>query len=128
MILRKTIIEFVNNPDDISNHGLGTYYYLPDGDLLIRAYLKDLSYYNEAWLIAIHELIEQRLTEHRGIEEPIIDAFDKMIDENGGNSDEAGNEKNSPYYREHRFAENIERQLAHELDLDWFEYYNNYQI
>jgi hypothetical protein len=128
MILKKIIIEFTDNPDDISNHGIGTYYYLPSGKLLVRAYMKDEKSFNEAWLIAIHELVEQRLTEQRGISEPVIDAFDKMIDKQGGQADEAGNEPNSPYKREHRFAENIERQLAYELGIDWFEYYDNYQI
>jgi hypothetical protein len=128
MILKKIIIEFTDNKDDISNNGTGTYYYLSSGELLVRAYMKDEKSFNEAWLIAMHELIEQRLTEQRGIPEPVIDAFDKMIDEQGGKADEAGNEINSPYKKEHRFAENIERQLAYELGIDWFEYYDNYQI
>ena len=128
MILKKITIEFTDDPNDISNHGIGTYYYLPSGELLVRSYMKDEKSFNEAWLIAMHELIEQRLAEQRGIPEPVIDAFDKMIYEQGGQADEAGNEPNSPYKKEHRFAENIERLLAHELGINWFEYYDNYQI
>jgi hypothetical protein len=127
MILRKIIIEFTDNPKDIRNEGLGDYYYLGE-DLVIKAYMKKSDSYNKAWLIAIHELIEQRLTEHVGIKEKDIDAFDKMIAENGGQADEAGNEPDSPYRLQHRFAENIERLLAQQLDIDWFDYYNNYQI
>jgi hypothetical protein len=128
MTLRKIIIEFTNDPSEIRNSGLGDYYYVTGGDLIVKTYMKDADSYNEAWLIAMHELIEQRLTEHAGIEESDIDKFDRMIDENGGQADEAGNEPNSPYRLQHRFAENIERMLAHELKVDWFNYYNNYQI
>jgi hypothetical protein len=127
MILKKIIIEFTDNPDDISNHGIGTYYYLPTGELLVRTYMKDEKSLNEAWLIAMHELVEQRLTEQRGIPEPVIDTFDRMLDEKGEDADFGGDHPDSPYKKEHRFAENIERQLAHELGIDWNEY-DNYQI
>jgi hypothetical protein len=128
MILKKITIEFTDNPNDISNHGIGTYYYLPSGELLVRSYMKDGKSFNEAWLIAMHELIEQRLTEQRGIPEPVIDDFDRMLDERGEDADFGGDHPDSPYRKEHRFSENIERLLAHELSIDWFEYYNNYQI
>jgi hypothetical protein len=127
MILRKIIIEFTDDPNDIRNEGLGDYYYATGGDLVVKTYMKDSDSYNKAWLIAMHELIEQRLTENVGIEEKTIDEFDRMIAENGGQADEAGNESSSPYKLQHRFAENIERQLAYELGVDWFDY-DNYQI
>jgi hypothetical protein len=120
---KKIVITLTDDVSKIRNEGLGDYKYIGD-ELHIYSYLKDESYYNEAWLIALHELIEQRLTEQRGIKEEDIDAFDRFVLENGGKADEGGNEEMSPYKREHRFAENIERQLCHELGLDWFNYYN----
>lgn len=126
--LHTIIIEFTDDPNQIDNHGLGTYKTLPNNNKVIKAYMKDNNSYNEAWLISLHELIEMRLTEHHRIKEETIDAFDKMIDEKGGQADEAGNEPNSPYLWEHRFAENIERQLAFVLGINWQNYYDNYQI
>lgn len=119
----KTItIQLTDNINDIRNGGVGDYYLTEDDNLIIKAYMKDVNSYNEAWLIAMHELVEQRLTEMRGIKEPDIDAFDRMIDLNGGSADEAGNESNCPYAKEHRFAENIERQLCYEMNINWFDY------
>lgn len=126
--LHTIIIEFTDDPDMIDNHGLGTYKTLPNGNKIVKAYMKNESSYNEAFLICLHELVEQRLTEMRGIKEEDIDSFDKKIDQEGGQSDEAGNEPNSPYLREHRFAENIERLMAYEMGINWQEYYNNYQV
>ena len=76
------------------------------------------------FLVAIHELIESYLTKRRGIEWEAIDAFDKEFETNRqtGNVEEPGNSPLAPYYKEHRFAENIERQVALALGVDWFEY------
>jgi hypothetical protein len=128
MTLHTIIIEFTDDPNQIDNHGLGTYKTLPNGNKIIKAYMKDGGFYNQAWLISLHELVEMRLTEHHEIAEEVIDAFDRKLVERGGNADEGGNEPNSPYKFEHRFAENIERQLALVLDVDWDNYYENYQI
>jgi hypothetical protein len=107
---------------------MGDYYYDDYGRLHIVTYMKDKEHYNEARSIALHEFIEEWLTKSRGITEEEINAFDKTIDEKGGNADEAGDDPACPYYREHRFAENIERQVLLELKVNWKEYYDNYQI
>jgi hypothetical protein len=88
--------------------------------------MKDAESLNYAWLIAMHELVEQRLTEERGISESTIDAFDAAFVLCGGEADEAGNEEDCPYKNEHRFSENIERMLAHELGVDFLDYDKNY--
>ena len=124
--MRKTIIEYVSDSQLIRNGGVGDYFYMEDGTLVVRALMKTPEDYPKAFLIAMHELTEQMLTEKLGIKEEDIDLFDKQIVEQGGVADEAGNEPNCPYKREHRFAENIERQLAHEIGIDWFDYYNYY--
>jgi hypothetical protein len=121
-------IQFTNNPDEIRNGGIGDYFIVNKDTVIIKAYLKDDTYYNYAWLIALHEMVEQHLTNMRGIKEEDIDTFDKSIQENGGKADEAGNEAGCPYFREHRFAENIERQLCYEMGLEWSDYYENYEI
>ena len=82
-------------------------------------------------LILIHEMVEYFLCTKRGITEQEITDFDiawNKDNEEGllrDNSDEPGNHYMSPYKIEHRFAENIERQLAHEAQIDWFEYDRN---
>lgn len=72
-------------------------------------------------LVAIHELIEVLLCEHRGITCEEVDKFDASfiaLKLPG----EAGDHPNAPYRREHFFATNIERLLAAELDVDWQKY------
>ncbi len=123
----KITIEFVGE-GICRNNGVGDYFYTPDGNLIIRAYQKSPETFNEAWIIALHELIEQRLTEYKGIKEEDIDAFDRMVDENGGNADEAGNEPNCPYYHEHHIAEVFERLMAELLGINWEDYEKNYVI
>jgi hypothetical protein len=123
--MNEITIKFVDK-DQIRNEGCGDYLYDPEGNLIVKAYLKDDNSYDYAFLIAIHELVEAWLTNHRGIEEQDIDEYDRMIVERGGVADEAGNEFDCIYKKEHRFSENIERQIAHEMNIDWFDYYNYY--
>lgn len=76
------------------------------------------------FLVAIHELIEWRLTQKRGITEESISSFDKKFElkRKKGNNDEPGNDIDAPYYKEHVFAESIEKQIAKELGVDWDKY------
>lgn len=81
------------------------------------------------FLVAIHEMIEFWLTRERGISEAEITDYDIKWEElPEPKADEPGNEADCIYGREHRFAENIERQLAHELGIDWHEYNNSLKI
>lgn len=75
------------------------------------------------FLVVIHELIEAYLTKKRDIKWKDIDKFDKEWLKMKDIGDiEPGNNNKAPYYKEHRFAENIERLIAHELSIDWFKY------
>ncbi len=78
----------------------------------------------EQLAVILHELIEAFLCQKRGIKWKDIDNFDKKYEKNRkeGDLSEPGNDPKAPYYREHRFAENLERQLIHELGIDWFKY------
>lgn len=76
-------------------------------------------------LIAVHELVEMALAKHRAIPEEGITEFDvafEQLRERGLVTGEPGDRPDSPYHREHFFATNVERLLAAELDVDWFEY------
>jgi hypothetical protein len=76
-------------------------------------------------LVAVHEIVEMALTRHRGIAEEAITEFDMKFEqdkEKGLVGGEAGDNVNAPYQKEHFFATNLERLLAGELDVNWFEY------
>lgn len=78
------------------------------------------------FLILLHELVEEYLTRRLGIKEEIITEFDMKF-ENGDikNSSlyaEPGDHPKSPYRKQHRFSENIERLIAHEMGIDFNDY------
>jgi hypothetical protein len=87
--------------------------------------VSDMGNNDYEFLVFIHELIESYLTGKRGIKEPGIMAFDVEFEkkrEKGLVEGEPGDAIDAPYRKEHRFAENIERQVAFELGVDWFQY------
>ncbi len=69
------------------------------------------------WLIAVHELIEMILCEHRKIKEADVTKFDLNY-----TGKEPGASKKAPYYREHAFATKVERMLAKQLNIKWRKY------
>lgn len=78
------------------------------------------------FLILVHELLEEYLTRYVGIKEKDITKFDMKF-ENGDIKDsslytEPGNHLKSPYRKQHRFSENIERLIAHEMGIDFNDY------
>jgi hypothetical protein len=98
-------------------------YWIEDGVQQVRvSHLPDWRY---EILVALHEIVELAITRHRGIPEGIISEFDVEFErfrESGRRSGEPGDHPDSPYRKEHFFATNLERLLAGELDVDWFEY------
>lgn len=95
---------------------LGDWQNRPDGTIEIHvSAMPDWRY--EA-LVAVHELIEVLLCNHRSVGETVVDKWDlDHLD-----SPDPGMERDAPYHREHRFALAIEQLLAHELDVSWQEY------
>jgi len=83
--------------------------------------VSDMGDWRYELLVGIHELVEAALCKHRGVDEEWITEFDKGFEQNRdlGDESEPGDDPNAPYRSEHRFAENIERQLALALDVDW---------
>lgn len=71
-------------------------------------------------LVAIHELVEALLCDHRGISEPAVKAFDEAHLDH----DDPGSLIEAPYHQEHMFAEYVERLLAAQLSVDWARYSN----
>ncbi len=75
-------------------------------------------------LVLIHELVEIFLLQNKGVPLYVTDDFDIMFEkerEQGKhqNDEEPGDDPRCPYRLEHRIAENIERQLAVALGVDW---------
>jgi len=110
---------------------LGDYWFTGDdkqkngGDLEVR--VSDTGDWRMDFLIAVHEMVEVVLLKNKGVAEPDIMAFDQMFEkerEQGLHTqdDEPGDDPRAPYLSEHRFAENIERQIALALGITWDQY------
>ena len=83
------------------------------GNLHIRAVGIDPLSHDEAFLIALHELIEAKLCQKRGITVDDVDAFDLAFKGDG----EPGDAWNCPYHTEHRQAMIVEHLVANFLGL-----------
>ena len=98
-------------------------YWMEDGIQQVRvSHMKDWRY---EILVAVHEIVELAITRHRGISEERISDFDVAFEqarERNEITGEPGDDPAAPYRNEHFFATNLERLLASELDVDWFEY------
>jgi hypothetical protein len=76
------------------------------------------------FLVALHELIEAFLCDWRRIPFGAITRFDIEYENarRRGDSSEPGACQRAPYRKEHHFAENIEKLVARELEVDWPQY------
>ncbi len=76
------------------------------------------------FLVAIHEMVEQFLCENAGITDEEITKFDIEYEEKRKNGDdtEPGEDIYAPYYKQHMFAEKIEKMMAEECEIDWQDY------
>lgn len=106
---------------------VGDYRYMEDGTLYIT--VSDMG--NEMYesLVAIHELIEERLTKKRGLSEQEIMDFDLYYEkrrEQGlvPEGSEPGFDSNSPYLREHTLATSIEMMICAHAGINWIDYDN----
>lgn len=115
------IIE-ICEPEELRYSTAGDYFSDENGVIHIQV-CKQLSE-EKNFLIIVHEMVEEMITRKNGIEENTILQFDIKVDKEGYEG-EPGDHKDSPYRRAHRFSENIERQIAHELNVDWKEYDDN---
>jgi hypothetical protein len=70
------------------------------------------------FFVLCHEVIEQYITQRRGISEESITYFDMTHPE----LDDPGNCPQAPYWREHTFAVRVEKLLSKELGIKWKTY------
>jgi len=92
---------------------VGDWYYEENGDLRIK--VSELSNWRLSALIAVHELVEVLLCQHRGVDQKTVDEFDMAFKGEG----EPGDDPGAPYSYEHCFATGIERMLATGLGVQW---------
>ncbi len=97
---------------------IGDWYY-DKGNLIIN--VSDMGDWRYEALVAIHELIEERLCKSKGISQEAVDKFD-MNWHNESSYDESGDDPQAPYHKQHVIAGAIERLLALEMGVDWYKY------
>ena len=67
---------------------------------------------DEAFLIALHELVEAKLCHRAGITQGAVDAFDMRFVADGRRTGEPGDDPEAPYRVQHRQAMLIEHMMA----------------
>ncbi len=122
----KIIIETIPHEQQVYPT-VGDYRYDEEGTLHIKVSSLNDEYMET--MIAIHELIEERLIKKRGLPISVIDEFDIKYEierEQGLHSreDEPGFDVNSPYLDEHTFATSIEMAICSKMGYSWVEYSN----
>lgn len=112
-VIRHIVIE-AKKQAEMRYDTLGDWFVRGTGDLVIQAVGIDPLNHDEAFLIALHELIEAKLCQKRGITQAQVDAFDLEFKGEG----EPGDEWNCPYGWEHRQAMLIEHIMANFLGIN----------
>lgn len=98
---------------------IGDWIFDRDGNIIIRcSKLKRRQY---ELLVFVHEFIEALLCQEDGVSQAEVDRFDLLYSGNG----EPGAEKDAPYRKEHKIAEQVERILARHLGINWKKYNQN---
>lgn len=121
---RQIEVEFVPL-QEMRYESLGDYFY-KHGVLHFKIADTGNPLYNK--IILIHEMIEQTLTEAKGIKEEQILKYDlefEALRKAGkvGENDEPGEGKGSPYRREHVLSEIVERLMLNHLGQKTFDEY-----
>jgi hypothetical protein len=129
MLVKKIVIEFTDDPNEIRSEQVGDYQTLEDGSDKFTIYCKDSSQQslNYAYACLFHEMYEYRKCLLDGITEKQVTDFDNWYNEVGF-EDEPGDHKKSPYFVQHREAEFIERYVIDKFKENWFEYFKKYNI
>jgi hypothetical protein len=107
----KIIIEALPQ-NEVRNSQLGDWFER-DGNLIIQVAGVNPFHHDEAFLVAIHELVEAKLCARNHIPQIEVDEFDENFTGDG----EPGDAWNAPYRREHRKAMLIEHLMADWLGL-----------
>lgn len=110
----KILIESI--PHNLHRYSTTGDYYEKDG--IEHVIVSELADKRMMQMVVLHELIEKFLTEARGIKEEDILVYDTAH----ADSDEPGDEPDAPYYKEHFFAETVERLICGQFGINWDEY------
>lgn len=120
---RKIIIEAVESFEDLrfpyckDPKSVGDWFVDSDGNHRIMVVGNDPFEDCEAFLFAIHELIEYKLCRFAGIEQNLVDEFDARFEGFG----EPGEDENCPYFEQHRRAMVVEYILATWLGINKYD-------
>ena len=122
--MTKTIIETIPHGKQ-AYETVGDWRNDPDGTLRIR--VSDMKNDDYEFLVALHELIEQKLCQKRGITTESVDEFDIEFEKQRKKSltlstAEPGDNRFAPYRNEHCIATGVERIVAAALDVNWSDY------
>lgn len=96
----------------------GDWFVDPNGDIRINVTGEDVWDDEEAFLIALHELIEARLCFKAGITQSLVDSFD--VNWHGPPDTEPGDDADAPYQSQHRSAMLIEFLMAKFMGIDGY--------
>ena len=102
---------------------LGDWWVDPDGTIQIRVSndAQELPTTDHEFLVALHELVEMKVCEARGITQAQVDEFDLGMEEYCKETGvEPGDMPDAPYRREHRFAMIVEHLVAHEMGIQGY--------
>jgi hypothetical protein len=104
---------------------VGDWEYLPDGTIQIR--VSDMGNDDYNYLVALHELIEQKLCAKRGITQKQVDDFDIQFEKDRVEGkhmpdEEPGDHPEAPYQNEHSAASGVERLMSSMLGVKWEDY------
>jgi hypothetical protein len=108
----KIIIECLRQ-DQMRYDTTGDWSFDKDGNLVIQVVGGDPLDHDEAFLVALHELIEVKLCLKAGVTQGAVDAFDFKFTGDG----EPGDHPDAPYREQHRKAMLIEHLMANFLGM-----------
>ena len=120
----RIVIETV--PHKLNRNGqVGDYKYLHDGTLYIT--VSELGNDDMNWLVALHEMIEERISKSDGISEPEINDWDAYYEKKREmglvpTESENGFAYDCIYKKHHTVSTGIEMVLAALLEVDWNDY------
>lgn len=105
----------------LRNHQVDDYWYDEDGTFQIRV-AEELSDERRKQAVILHALWEMLTCRHAGVTIQAIDMWDAHFQGFVAPGEEAGDDPNCPYYRQHQGATIVERMYIEQTDDNWQEY------
>ena len=95
----------------------GDWFYDADDDTL-TIFVSKMPDWKSELAVAIHEFVEACMCLDRDIDQTDIDYFDKNFYKNHDEG-EAGDNKDAPYFDQHKSATFVEQEVCSQLKLSW---------